>query len=321
MARVHMHDFNKLRYSGAKNARAIAVLGDLGVARCESVEAILRGYKEKNLPVHHSYAENSAQLFLDLSQRNMYGSESVYVAENAAEWLSESDVPKLHRLLAKVAGQTNLIVTGSKFTNLEVAEQFKRSMSATYNINFSSTDAGQKHVQTLVEREFDLSEKQAILLSDKLQYNVDSILQLSTKAKAFDNLTYPELDDLAEASKDIAFAEALIRLRLADAMSLTENMTRNNAEMTLLTVLRHFRHITTIYPVTRQVKMPGVAQSKQVRLPLKTIQRWWTIAGRYPPREQIRRHLLLVETSDRIYREPNRAKNTFGAFERLVLSW
>lgn len=321
MAQVRLHDFNKIRYTQPKLQRATAILGDLGMARSESVDAILRGYKADNLPVYHSSAESSTELFLDLSQRNYMASDSVFVVENAAEFLREEDVPKLHRLLSKTEGQTNLLITGSKFNNSEVAEQFKRSMSTTYNINFSGTDAGQSHIHTLIEREFELTTKQAELLATKLQYNVDGILQLAGKAKAFDHLTYSELDDLAESSTDIAFSEALIRLKLADAMTLTETMTRNKAEMTLLTVLRHFRHITTIYPVTRQVRVPGVAQSKQVRLPLKTIQRWWSVAGRYPPREQIRRHMLLVETSDRIYREPNRDKNTFGAFERLVLSW
>lgn len=316
-----MHDFVKLRFSQPKPVRAAAVLGDVGVARTESVEAILRGFKDARLPVYRSSAETSTELFTDLSRRNYMASDSVIVAENAAEWLGEEDVPKLHRLLTKTEGQTHLLVTGTKFKDTEVAEQFKRSMSSTYNINFSGTDAGQNHIHTLIEKEFNINPKQATLLATKLQYSVDNILQLARKAKAFDGLSYPELDDLAEASTDIAFTEALIRLKLSDAMTLTENMTREKAEMTLLTVLRHFRHITTIYPATRQVKVPGVAQSKQVRLPLKTIQRWWSVAGRYPPREQIRRHLLLVETSDRVYREPNRDKNTFGAFERLVLSW
>lgn len=322
MAGKQLHDFSKLRFSTPKpQARGIAILGELGMGRTASVDASLRRFKEANLPVYHSSAENSTQLFLDLSKRNYMASDSVIVAENAAEYLGESDVPKIHRLLTKMEGQTNLVITGTKFADEEVEQQFKRSMCATFNVNFSTTDAGQANFHTLVEREFGLTPKQAELLSAKMQYNLDNVLQLSGKARAFDRLTYSELDDLASFSSDIAFTEALIRLKLADAMLLTESMTRNMAEMTLLSVLRHFRHITTIYPITRQVKMPGVQQSKQTRLPLKTIQRWWTVAGRYPPREQIRRHLLLAETSDRIYREPNRDKTTFGAFERLVLGW
>lgn len=322
MAGKQLHDFNKLRFTDPKpNARGFAVIGDVGMARASSVDAILRRFRQSQVPVYHTSAETSLELFRDLSQRNYMASDFTVVAENAAEYLKESDVPKLHRLLTKTEGQPHLIVTGTKFSNTEVEQQFKRTMCAIFNINFASSESGQQHFNTLIEKEFDLTTRHAVSLASKLQYNVDSALQLAEKAKAFDYLSFVELDRLAESSTHIAFSEALIRLKLADAMVLTENMTRNQSEMILATVLRHFRHITTIYPLTRQVKVPGVQQSKQSRLPLKTIQRWWSVAGRYPPREQIRRHLLLVETSDRIYREPSRDKNTFGAWEHLVLGW
>lgn len=230
-------------------------------------------------------------------------------------------MPKLHRLLTKMEGQTHLIITGEKFTDSEIEKQFKRSMCAIFNVKITGSVAGRKHLLSFVKTEFDITPYQAEQLTTKMQFSMDNILQLARKAKAFTHLSYPELEDLAESSSDIAFTEALLRLRLADAMTLTENMTREGAEMALLSVLRAFKHIAIIHPVTRQVKTPGVAQAKQTRLPLGTIQRWWSVAGRYPPREQIRRNLLLVETSDRLNKEPSRTRNSFGAFERLVLGW
>lgn len=46
------HDFNNLRFYNPKpNARSMAIIGDVSSARTESVEAALRRYRSKQVPV------------------------------------------------------------------------------------------------------------------------------------------------------------------------------------------------------------------------------------------------------------------------------
>lgn len=299
------------------NLRAVSLVGpDALIA--DAVDRIVA--KDSERVIMRIWPKTSQDLFDAVSQHDVDSSPRTIIAYGAGTLFKETDLPKVTRLLMKSYHNNRVVVTGNTpISDEDIAAQFKRStMSRTFLLSFSTTDTGRNQFAQWVGDVSGLPPRASFTVAHEVGFDVSRAYNVARKAAAFSEpLDIPSVKILATDFGTSPFANSLLMLRPAEAMRAAETFPIRTLPMVLDNMAKTIRTLGQIYPLTRQAKTPGKQQIIDSRLPLKTLERWWGVAGRYSPSEQLRRQLLIAETSHlHSYNKEYR-----GVLENMVVSW
>lgn len=305
-----------VKSSSWDNVRAISLVGD-DVLVSDALDRIES--RDSDKVIVRIYPKTSQELFEFVAHNDADAAPRLVVAYNGNELLKDSDLPRVSRFLHKNYFVNRLVLTGSKpIDDEEVAAQFKRGMTKTYLLSFSSTETGKKQFVEWLADVGNISARNALTIAQEVNYDPSMGYNVARKVSYFPRaLEDRELKILSEDFKQSPFANSLMMLKPADAMRAIDDFPIRTLPMVLDNMAKSVRTVGQIYPLTRQAKVPGKQQVIDSKINLNVLLRWWSVAGRYPPREQIRRQLLVVETSHRY----SYNKEYKGILESLVLAW
>lgn len=267
--------------------------------------------------VQHIHADDLKDVYEVISQTDVNAEPRLYVVHDLLENIDEADVLRLTRLTKKNYFSTLVVLTGDKLTE-EAKNVFGTSTTAvkSYHLDFKNTDVGQTRLVQWITSVTQCARDVALKIVAVSENDIIKVLRLTQKIRAFEGVTPQDVDLLAIDYYSDKFAVALLNLNYVEAMTIADKISEDHVVRIVSKLVTVLNTLGEIHPLTRQVKQPTKQQAIDSKLLLRTIQQWWHVAGRYPPDQQIRRHMLLVETVHRYY---TRSKE--GLLVHLVMQW
>lgn len=298
------------------NVRAVSLIGS-DVVLSDALDRITA--KDKDRVVIRLWPSSSREIFEAVAHTDVDAAPRLIIAYGGNSLLTDKDLPNVMRTMAKNYFVNRLVLTGENpIKDAEVAAQFKRSMSKTYTLTFGKTETAKVNYVTWIADVAGISMRSAAVVAQTTGFSTVRGYSAAKKIAAFpDALDNNAVKILSSDFGKSPFAESLLLLKPASAMAAIETFPARNLPPTLENLTKSVRIIGQIYPLTRQAKVPGKQQVIESRININVLNRWWDVAGRYPPREQIRRQLLLSKTAHTNLHN----REYTGILESLVLSW
>lgn len=267
--------------------------------------------------VTHLHPDSMNEIYSELSQTDVDAEKRVIVAHRALDLIDDSDVLNLERLTRKNYFQTFVIMTGKLTMTDDLKQVFQKASARKYDLDFRSSDSGRVRCGRWIEAVLDCSSKVSRKIMDECDYDFDRMCNLIMKLSYLGDISDKDVAFLAKDFAPSRFQNRLLMLDYAGAMSAVPDVSPNNVPFLLTQLSNSVGIIGQIHPYTRQAKIPGRQQVIDSKISLPTLQRWWGVAGRYNPEQQIKRQILLAQASHRYYN----SRSMTGLLEQIVLSW
>lgn len=273
--------------------------------------------KQSDNIIVNLYPKSDRELFEAISQTDVNVEPRLYIAHSGLDVIDEASLLKIERLSRKNYFPILVVLTGNLPKTVDSKDIFTGKVAQRYyQLDFKKTETGQerakKWVQYIAQCDVQVADKIASLC----EFDISRMYQLAQKVAYFDNMTPQAVPLLVDDYLPGHFAISLAKLNYVEAMSLAKEIPPTLVPWVIYLLSNYTRTISQIYPLTRQVRIPTRQQVIDSKLTMATLQRWWDVAGRYPPEQQIRRNILLTQASHRYY-----TTGSIGVLEKLVLSW
>ena len=310
MDALHLH--RDMRMDKWNNARIVGLSGTLELIQY-SVDKIIKHSPEK--VVTHLHPQTMQEVYEEVAQTDVDVAPRLYIIHDGMPLIRESDLVKLDKLSSKNYFSTTLVFTGSFSADMS-KKNFTRLSQRFYDRDFSKTETGINRATLWLRAITDCDKPAAEAIIRETEYDMARIVTLARKISVFDTFTVADVKVLASEFVSERFVKALVELDYVKAMDMAKQVPPYAVPAVLANITQFVKTISQVHPVTRVVKTPTKQQSIDFKLSMNVLQRWWHVAGRYPPEHQIRRLVILAEASHRYY-----TISKVGILENLVLAW
>lgn len=310
MDALHLH--RDMRMDKWNNARIVGLSGTLELIQ-HSVDKIISHSPEK--VVTHIHPKRMQEVYEEVAQTDVDVAPRLYIIHGGMSLITEADLVKLDKLSSKNYFSTMLVFTGSFSADMS-KKNFTRLNQRFYDLDFSKTEVGMSRAVTWLRTVTNCDKPAAETIIKETDYDMARIVTLARKISVFDTFTAADAKVLANEFVSERFVRALVELDYVKAMDTARQVPTYAVPVALTNISQYVKTISQVHPATRVVKTPTKQQSIDFKVSIGVLQRWWHVAGRYPPEHQIRRLVILAEASHRYY-----TVSKVGILENLVLAW
>lgn len=314
-----MNPINRLKrdLSSWSKIRAALVVGE-GALFVDAIDSIRQASTDLVVSL---WPDSMEDVFYAVAQSDLDQQDRLFIIYGGGSLLTDRHIPWLSRAMNKSNPRNCLVFTSDTMPEAsDVVAQFKRSMSRVYSLGFARTDTGRSDYAKWFATAADVNTRTAELVSDYLNFDVERGYNLAQKLKNFEGLSFDQIKFLASSDyQDISFVDALLRLKKEEALAAIPRLSKAGVRMAIDNIVDGTRRIGLVYPATLVTTRPGRQQVLDFGVKLPQMEKWWDVAGRYPPYEQIRRQLLALEISSQTYIDGIGFRP--GALESLVVQW
>lgn len=302
-----------------KNTILVGVKGTSASALFESVDVFIKSKPDAEVV----WVQSVDEFFEKAATTTATGDPLLVVGFGLLDELTDSYIPKLSRLNKKTTPQNYFIVTGKDFKSDEVLALFRKPRSAAFDVTYIfSAGHTRNRLIDLVEYYLSTTPKQAEYIVDVCNESIEELVQLFRKVKAFDFvLSFDQIKAIASKDIETRFITSLTGLKYKQAFEQLDATPKIRAAFFFQNINRNLARMSVIYPHTKRVKIPGKNQIIETKLTYNTLVDYWPAAGRYSPKDMLRRQLLTVELFDFITGTRPGDLQVKAAYARMLLKW